>query len=337
MTKINAKQAKAFLNSISKKDNVAVIHDSDLDGYASGVLFYSFAKNQGAKVKNFMLSREQNNKNFLKKLSRFNKFIICDLPPKHIAHLYPILEKREVFFTDHHPTTDKMPKNILDLRTSPQGYIPSSRTAFELIEMDQWKGVAGTISDAGHRYPENDEFLKAFMKKEKTTVQKFLKDVVFTMNKLIIYNHKNPRRSFYLFARLKTYKDLYKIKKMTEPVEREIQKHMRLYKEQRETFGKINLYKFNPKYPIKSSVTSALSFKYPKSTILLYLKQGDQIRVSARSTGGTVNVNKLLVECIKGLEGASAGGHDRASGAVFKAKDLHKFKKNLKGYAKKLK
>ena len=330
-------QAKAFLNSISKKDRVAVIHDSDLDGYAAGVLFYSFAKGRGAKAKNFILSREKTNKNFLKKLKRFDKFIIADLPPAHIAHLYPVLEKREVFFTDHHPTTDKMPKNILDLRTFKQGYIPSSRTAFELTQMEEWKAIAGTISDAGHKYPENDKFLKDFLKREKITLEKFLKDVVFTINKMLIYNHKRPKKSFYVLARLKTYRDLYKIKQMTRPVEEEIQKHIKLFKSEREKFGKISLYKFDPKYPIKSSVSTALSFKNPGSTILLYLRKGDQVRVSARSTGGETNVNELLRECTKGFENSSAGGHPKSSGAIFNRKDLNKFKKNLKEYSKKLK
>lgn len=334
MTKINVKQAKIFLNSISKKDKVAVIHHDDLDGFASGVLFYSFAKNKGAKVKNFLGGHGMNVKKLTKKLGKFDKVILTDLAPSFINQLSPILKEKQVFYTDHHPAGKGVPKNVLELRTVEQGYLPSSRTAFELTELDDWKAVAGVMGDMGHRYPENKKFLDNFLKREKITMKKFLEAAVFNLNKLIIYHHRKPQKVFDIFLRLKTYKDLYKFRKKTMAVEKEIQKHLKAFKRHKEDLGKIKTYLFESKYPIKSTVSSVSSLNCPKSVVLFYVKKGKKINISGRNQGGNINVRELLQTCTKGFENSTAGGHDKASGAKIMKKDFKEFKKRVREYAK---
>ena len=336
MTKVTVNQAKAFLNSISKRDSVAVVHHDDLDGFASGSLFYSFVKNRGAKVKNFFGGYGMNVNKLVKKLDRFDKIILTDLAPSFIEQLAPVLKKKKVFYTDHHQA-GKIPKNILELRTTDQGYLPSSRTAFEITELDEWKGVAGVMGDMGHKYPENDKFLKDFFKREKITLKKFLETAVFNLNKLILYHHRKPQVVFNILVRLKTYKDLYKFKKKTLVVEREIQKHLKAFREHKEDLGKIKTYLFNSKYPVKSTVSSVSAFKFPKSVVLIYVKKGKMVNISGRNQGGNINVRELLQKCTEGFENATAGGHDRASGAKIMKKDFKEFKKRVRDYAKSLK
>jgi single-stranded DNA-specific DHH superfamily exonuclease len=337
MTKITVKQAKVFLNSISKKDRVAVIHHDDLDGFASGVLFYSFAKNKSARVKNFIGSYDLDVAKLMKKLGKFNKIILTDLTPNFVGRLAPALKKKCVFYTDHHPNGEGIPNNVMELRTVSQGYLPSSRTAFELTELDEWKGVAGVMGDMGHRYPENDKFLKNFFKREKITAKKFLEEVVFNMNKLITYHHKNPQKAFDFLIRLKTYRDLHKLKKKTEVVENEIQKHIKAFKKYKEDLGKIKTYLFDSKYPVKSTVSSVVAFKHPKSVVLIYVKKGKMVNISGRNQGGNINVRELLQKCVEGFENATAGGHDKASGAKIMKKDFKEFKKRVRDYAESLK
>ncbi|MBT7705964.1 DHH family phosphoesterase [archaeon] len=337
MPKVNEKQAKEFLNSITKKDKVAVIHHDDLDGFASGSIFYGFAKNKGARVQNFMGGYGANVKKLLKKLDKFNKIIITDLGPGFVKTLNSVLKEKKVFYTDHHPDEKGIAKNVLELRTTDRGYLPSSRTAFELTGLDEWKGIAGVMGDMGHKYKENDELISSFFKKEKITAKKFLEEVVFNLNKFIIYNHKKPQIAFDFLVKLKTYKDLYKIKKKTRAVEDEIQKHIKNFKKDREDFGKIKLYALDLKYPVKSTVTSVSAFKFPKSAVFMYVKNKNLVKVSGRNQGGNINVRELLQKCTEGFENAVAGGHDKASGASFHPKYFKKFKDNLKEYAKHLK
>jgi len=120
MSKINESRAKKFLNSIKKGDRVAVVHHDDLDGFASGVLFYNFARNKGAKVKNFLGGYGLDPKKLNKYLDKFNKIILTDLGPNFVKTLNPVLEKKDVLYTDHHPAEFGIPKNVLELGIQPE-------------------------------------------------------------------------------------------------------------------------------------------------------------------------------------------------------------------------
>jgi len=49
MPKITFAQTKEFLNQISKKDKILIIHHDDGDGYVAGILLYDWCKNKNAK------------------------------------------------------------------------------------------------------------------------------------------------------------------------------------------------------------------------------------------------------------------------------------------------
>jgi len=44
MPEITFQQAKEFLNNITRKDKVAVIHHDDGDGFCAGILYYDWCK-----------------------------------------------------------------------------------------------------------------------------------------------------------------------------------------------------------------------------------------------------------------------------------------------------
>ena len=54
MPKITFDQAKEFLDNITSGDKVAIIHHDDLDGFASGILFYDFYKTKGVTADHFV-------------------------------------------------------------------------------------------------------------------------------------------------------------------------------------------------------------------------------------------------------------------------------------------
>ena len=54
MPSISFIQAKEFLDNITDRDNIAIIHHDDGDGFCSGILFYDWCKKKGAKVENFV-------------------------------------------------------------------------------------------------------------------------------------------------------------------------------------------------------------------------------------------------------------------------------------------
>jgi len=110
------------------------------------------------------------------------------------------------------------------------------------------------------------------------------------------------------------------------------------FEKNKEVFGKIIFYYFEPKYNIKSMAINAMSFPRPGDVFVFATpNEGVGIKLSARNQTRDYSMIDLLRAGIKGLENASSGGHVPAAGGFIQAKDLEKFKENLKKYADKMK
>ncbi len=334
--KATFKDGKKFLSEISSRDKVAVVCDNDLDGFSSGILFYNYAKSRGAKVKSFVIDAAKSQDGVVKQMKKFNKVIITDLGSNKISSILETVKEKDVFYTDHHPPDNSVPKKILEYRTLKGGNYPSSRAAQELTGIERWRGLAGTMSDMGHRFKVNDKYIKDSLKELGMTQKKFLENVVFPSNGLITYFYRNPQRAFQLFAKMKDHKEIKNYAKYTELVGSEIQKHIKLYKSKKKKMGRASYYYFNPKYPVKSAVTTIISLKAPTKIFLFATPYKDKIKISSRCQSGKVMLNELLSEATRGFKNSKAGGHPRASGAVIMKKDLKQFKKNIAELTKKL-
>ncbi len=105
----------------------------------------------------------------------------------------------------------------------------------------------------------------------------------------------------------------------------------------KEKLGNINFYYFEPKFSVKSPVCGIIC---SKDTDQIYIfaspKEGtNKITLSARNTHKKVNTVKLLKAGIKGLNESNAGGHIQAAGGIILAKDLERFKRNIKKFIEK--
>lgn len=333
MPKITHKQAKKFLDTINEKDNVVMIHHDDLDGFSSGIIFRSFCEKKGAKVKNIPFTIGSNQKNVIKQTKGFNKVIISDLSPNTIIQILNSLDDKEVLYTDHHQeTTEKYSRKIKEYRTIDQGYIPSSRTAYELTKELYWLAVCGTLGDAGHKYAENKVFLDHFFSPKDMSLEVFEKEIVFTLNNVLIYFEGKNQKLLKKLLALNTYKDVKKLKKYARPVEKEIKKHYKNFKKNHEKMGPIQFYIFEPKYSVKSVVTTKISLENPKGIYLIGAIEKSRIRFSARNSSREYNMINVLQAGIKGLQNANGGGHIAAAGGEINKKDLEQFKENLRNY-----
>ena len=85
-------------------------------------------------------------KNF--ELKKTNKIIILDIAPKPIINELNRLRNKEILYIDHHQTEDIVtPEKILEYRTVNLGYIPVSRSMYEILKTDDWICLAGAIID----------------------------------------------------------------------------------------------------------------------------------------------------------------------------------------------
>lgn len=332
MPQVTQSQAKDFLNKINEKDNVLIIHHDDLDGFASGILFSDFCKKKKATTKNLVFSIGSDQQIIIKQTKKFNKILIADLGPGTIAEILEAIKHKKVFYTDHHQIEKPIPNEILELRTIKDGYIPSSRTVFELVGGKEWLSVAGTLADAGHLHKPNQQFIKDFLEKNKISQRKYQEQVVFIINKVIVYFNKKSQKALYKLIKLEKYSEVKALKKYARPVEKEIQRYIKEYKTKHEKLGDINFYTFDPKYSIKSTVTSQLSFANTNDLFVFAIPDKDMVRLSARSQNKDANMIEVLKTGIKGLDNATCGGHLPAAGGQIQAKDIKQFKENLKDY-----
>jgi oligoribonuclease NrnB/cAMP/cGMP phosphodiesterase (DHH superfamily) len=91
----------------------------------------------------------------------------------------------------------------------------------------------------------------------------------------------------------------------------------------------VNFYYFEPNFPIKSRVTTDISFNCPNETFVFAIPWENRVNISARNQQGEVNCVGILKKATQGLKGVNVGGHLKASGGYIQKEDLEKFKENL--------
>jgi len=333
MPEINFNQAKEFLDNISSEDKVAIVHHDDGDGFCSGVLYYDWCEKQKANVEQFAYSI---GKSSLQKfgLDNFNKIIIADIAPDLIGEEFEMIKDRQVLYADHHPRDTPIPKEILELVTIDQGYLPSSRTAGELTELKPWLSLTGTITDAGHLYPENQEFINEHLKQINMTLDEFKQNVSSVMTNFLVFFDKKPNEAFEILRKINSIEEIKKLKQYSEPIENEVGKILKEYETKKERLGNINFYYFEPHFSVKTIVSGIISQENNDGIFIFATpKNGtDNITLSARNTSKERNMADLLKTGIQGLENSNAGGHAPAAGGIILAKDLEKFKKNIRDF-----
>ena len=331
--KITFNEAKEFLDNITSKDKVAIIHHDDGDGFAAGILFYDWCKAKGARIEAFtyMIGKSKFKEY---NLEDFNKILIADLAPDLISEDLELIKKKQVLYTDHHPQAVQIPEEILELRTISEGYIPSSETVGQLTGLKSWLSLAGTITDSGELYSENAEFINKTLKEYNLTLEEFKENISSVITNFLIYFDKNLDEAFDVLRKLDNIKDIEILRKYSEPVEKETKKLVDRYEDEVERLGDVNFYYFEPDLSVKPAVTGIIGHRDRDSIyIFASLKKGtDKVTLSARNTSQRRNMPDLLEAGIKSLKDARSGGHPPAAGGILYKKDLEQFKQNVREY-----
>jgi len=333
MPKISGEQAKEWMEDIKSVDKVAIILDDDPDGFCSGILFLDFCLKKGAKVETFIYSRGKTTFESYG-LEDFNKIILTDIAPGLLDGNLEKIKDKDVLYMDHHPRDFPSPEEINEYTTLERGYIPSSRSAYELTGGKRWLSLAGTISDAAHLYKENDEFIEEALKELDMDLDEFKKEITFTISNFLIYFKEKRKEAFDILKNLDEVKDLEQLKKYSRIVKDEIDTYVNNFEKDKEMIEEVNFYYIDPKYSVKGSVTFEISTKkeyLDQISIFASPSKDNKVTLSARNTSKKRDMAVILKAGIGSLEG-SAGGHKAASGGRINSEDLPKFKENLRKY-----
>ena len=333
MPEINFNQAKEFLGNIIDSDKIAVIHHDDGDGFCSGIIFYDWCKRKGAKVEEFTYVISKTKLSDFD-LGEFNKLIITDLASGFMAEELIGFDDKKILFVDHHPKESGFDENVKYLITTDLGYIPASRTAYELTGLRSLLGLIGTINDAGDLHKENDDFINEKLDEFNISLDEFKDKVSNKFSNTINYFNGKWSEAFVILNKINSINDLSELEKYSHEIEEEIRKYVEEYDERKEKIGDINFYYFDPKFHVRGAVSFIISNKYPDEKFIFASPRKDEnmISISGRCQSGEIDIAEFLRAGIAGLDGANAGGHRRASGAGIMKKDLDKFRENIRNF-----
>ncbi|MBN1644686.1 hypothetical protein JW851_01425 [Candidatus Woesearchaeota archaeon] len=346
---------KDFLNSVSKKDRVAVIHHTDPDGICSGVIVSKLVERLRKKKIDLRLNQKGNvhyiTDKTLKELKkkRINKVIITDLTvdesPKGVKKLAKFAK---ILVIDHHPIYNNLKsENIVFIKSSlisnviPVRYC-ASKLAYDLgnrltdISDLDWVAASGSIGDIATA--PFKKWLKNVFKKYKIKIKKDLFKTALGKVAVLIssaesFDNKNTKLSFEIVYNAKSYKDVLvsRLKKFQKKIDNELKfyiKNMGRFAEIHRGIDLI-LYEIQPKYNTKSPLCTLLGIKYPHKTILIVNTKKNVVSISGRRGDSNVAVNTLLENAVKGIPDSNAGGHVPSAGAVVPKKYYKKFKKRI--------
>ena len=169
------------------------------------------------------------------------------------------------------------------------------------------------------------------------SIDEFKKDISSVVSNTLSYLDKDHKKSFELLNGLKTIEDVKNLRQYADKLEDEIGKFVNEFEEKKEMVGKANFYYYEPVLNVKGPVSGIISHQdHNKLYIFANPKEnGKHISLSARNTSQKPNVAEMLQSAVKNLEDGSAGGHPPAAGGMICAKDLDKFKDNIREFLEK--
>ena len=345
-----------FIRNITPQDKIGLFFDDDPDGTCSGSLVVTALKRIHNKDLTISLTSsrlaygmtEEHVKAFKK--AGVTKVITCDNAiEEHTEPVEKIAEFADVLEIDNHAICGTFKKpNILMMK--PQLYMEgiefskycTSKLAYDLFSRHcdlrdrDWVAVVGCISDISME-PWID-WIKEVYKKHKITFQTdpFKSDmgkVGIFINDAISYDAKNIHEAFDAVLESRTPQELLKssLKKYHAEVEAELQKWTKGIEKDGEWNGRLKIvfYQVDPKFRIKSALSTILGLKYPEWTIIISAPEKGSMTLSARRGDKKVAVNRLFQIALEGLPGAAGGGHIPAAGGGCRIKDYPIFKQRV--------
>ncbi len=349
------KEFDRFVLGIKSEDVVALMHDRDPDGFCSGVILAKLVERLRGKQIDLRINAVGSDYSLMPsavaslKRNKVTVLIISDISADHEPDLIRKVSKfARVLIVDHHKHYHSFKeKNILLVKpqllgskVDPSSYA-TSKLAYDLASRVanmrdcDWLAVVGSIGDIATKPWDSwvtSVFRKYQIKRLPDLFKTGLGKVAITINNAVIHNERHIPAVFKTVYEAKRPEDVVRspLRKYSSAVDKEIQKWVREADRRAERLlPDLIVYSPKPKFQLKSTLSTILSFRYPNKTLILLGPDGDKITVSARRQDRKVAVNALLECAIKGIKGASAGGHIPAAGGRFPKKALARFKRQL--------
>jgi oligoribonuclease NrnB/cAMP/cGMP phosphodiesterase (DHH superfamily) len=339
---LSEEQLAEIRSSLESSSNPLFLFDNDVDGFCSFlILRRALDRGRGVAIKSFPDLSGQ----YLRKLD--------EMSPDHVF----ILDKAEVSaefidgavergipitWIDHHES--KTDPELIK-KTSYYNSLPTAEPTTYLAQKifckkeDRWLAMIGCIGDvympefAGEFEKEFPELfspgLAAFEALYKTEVGKLVRMLDFGLMDTItnvvsltkyLFNAKGPYdileenpRTRHLHQRYNELNDFYK--KQAEKAEKGFNDE-----------DPFLVFTYSGNMSMSSQISNLLVFNHPDKLVVVGFKRPEKVNISIRGK----NALKVTLEAIKGIEGATGGGHKSATGAMVPIDDWEKFVERVK-------
>lgn len=339
---LTKKQIREIKEHLEKAQNPIFFFDNDPDGLCSFLLLRRYIKRgKGIAIKSFPEMTEE----YFRRVTELNSDYIFILDKPLVSEEF--FDKAKSFnipivWIDHHEVQTKIPDFVYYYNTTLNRFKknePVTYLCYKITEKkeDLWLAVIGCIfdrfipdfySDFIKLYPDLsinskdafDIFYKSsigkivkifcFALKDRTSnVVKMIKFLISVKSPYDVLEETNKNREMHL-----------RFNQIQRKYEKLIEKARAIADEKRILF-----FQYAGDLSISADLANELSYMFKEKIIVVVYIHGIKGNVSARGK----SVRNIILKAIKGIEGATAGGHEDAVGAQVKVEDLEKFRENI--------
>ena len=339
---LTEKQIEEIREHLEKAQNPLFFFDNDNDGLVSFLLLRRFiGRGKGIAIKSY----PDLNISYYKKIEELNPDYVFILDKPVVSEEFLERVKQDnipIVWIDHHQVekpeiegVDYYNPFFNDKTNEPVSYL-----CYKIANRkeDIWIAVIGCVSDA--LIPDfYSEFELAFpelsRENPKSAFDLLYNSEIGRIARILDFSLKdtttNVVRMLKFMISIKSPYDVleenYKTKQIFRRYEEINAKYQYLLKKAKEQIGeKLIYFQYGGTLSLSSNIANQLKYEYPEKVIVVAYIKDDVANISLRWDG---DVRKLTLEAIKGIEGASGGGHTNATGAKMTVEDLPKFREKI--------
>lgn len=325
--------------------NPLFFFDNDVDGLCSFlILRRAIGRGRGVAIKSFPDLKEQ----YLKKVDELNPDAVFILDKAEVSREFieGIFEKGiTITWIDHHES--KTEKELIEM-TSYYNSIPSGEPVTYIAQRvfnrqeDLWLAVLGCISDV--YYPkdfaekfemQNPELfnsrLSAFDALNATETGKVIRmlnfglmDTTTNVVKLIKYLFKARGVYDVLDENAETKQFHHRYAQLNEFFNKQLEKA----KDDFDEDSSVLFFSYSGDTSMSAEISNRLFYENPDKLIVVGFRRPDKVNISIRGKGAL----EITKKAIEGIDGATGGGHEEATGAMVPIDDWDRFRENVIKY-----
>jgi len=342
---LTKEQIKEIREHLEKAQNPLFFFDNDNDGLMSFFLLRRYIdRGKGIAIRSF----PDLNVSYYRRVKELNPDYIFILDKPLVSKEFfekARLDNIPVVWIDHHNTKcDSEEVYHYDPYLKGEVSEPVSYLTYKIADKkeDIWLAIIGCISDA--LIPDfYDEFLKKYpelgKKNPSSAFDVFYNTEIGKIAQILDFSLKDTTTNvvnmlrFMIKARepidvLQENQGTKQILKRYNEINSKFEDLME--KARKEVKENLIFFQYGGSLSLSANIANKLSFEFPNKTIVVVYLNAGIANISLRGE----NIRDLTLKAIEGIEDASGGGHEHATGAKMTVDQLPKFKENVEKLVK---